>query len=587
MAFCTYSKDNDTAYTVVENKFLTKYLPEADGLAVKVYLYGLYLCSLPASDFSLASMAEVLKVTEEEIKDAFAVWQEYDLVEILSQEPFTVQYLTVQSAIGKPKKIHYEKYAQFNKELQRKLQKIGKYVTASDYVKYMRFLEENAMQPQAFLLVTEYCINKQGESLSPSYVFNKAKKLLKNGYSTYEQVERALSSYNVHEGDLIAVYNAMSVYQRTPDDNDYALYDKWREKLGFGKDGVLAAARKLPRGSMTSLDLTLETLAEKGKLDAKEIDAYLTERTALVSLAFRIGRKLGVKIQNPAPFVDEYVEKWYNYGFEETSLLDLALFCLKTERNSFEGLGELIAELFKTGVVSPDGVKGYLKERNEELKLFSKIQDVCGGIRRNSANVALIATWREWNFSNEMILEAAKRSAASANPVPYMNKILSEWKQTDVFTVEKIPAATPTVGAGTRSNGKTGAGNVYINPSVEAANAKSARERYYSILREKAQSRVDKAMKKANGNGRFKEITAELSKMEIALAKAEVFEPSQLPALQEKRAALFAERKALLQAIGVSEEELIPKYECERCMDTGFLPNGVGCSCYGKQREQA
>ena len=61
MAFCSFSKDNDSNYTIVENKFITKYLPEADGFAVKVYLYGLYLCGNTSTDFSIRSMAEVLK----------------------------------------------------------------------------------------------------------------------------------------------------------------------------------------------------------------------------------------------------------------------------------------------------------------------------------------------------------------------------------------------------------------------------------------------------------------------------------------------------------------------------------------------
>ncbi len=587
MAFCTFSKDNtENRYTVVENKFLTKYMPEADGFAVKVYLYGLYLCSLTDSDFTLASMAEVLKSTEEEIRNAFSLWQEYDLVEILSEEPFAVQYLSVHSTVGKPKKVRYERYAEFNKELQRKMQKVGKFISHPDYVKYMRFLEENAMQPQAFLLVAEYCINKQGESVSPSYIFNKAQKLLRNGYATYEQVERALSNYNVHESELVAVYNAMSIYQRSPDDTDYALYEKWREKLGVSKDGVLAAARKLKRGSIQSLDLLICELAEKGKLDGKEIEIYLTERDILVNLAFRLGRKLGVKIANPAPYVDEYVEKWYNYGFEESSLLDLALFCLKTERGSFESMDGLVSALFKAGVVSPDGVKGYLKEKNAELKLFAKIQEICGGIRKNTANLSLVSTWREWNFGDEMILEAARRSAVSSNPVPYMNKILSDWKQSGVYTIEAIPTPSVSEGVGTRSTPKNGAfSGGYTNPAIEAANAKAARERYYSLLREKAQSRVDKALKKANGNGRFKEITAELSKMEIALAKAEVFEPTKLPALQERQAALLAERKGVLQTMGVLEEELSPRYQCAKCMDTGFLPSGVACGCYAEMKK--
>ena len=133
MAFCTFSKDFDTGYTVVENKFITKYLPEADGFAVQVYLSGLLLCQKNDVEFSIRSMAEVLRTTEEAIQHAYAFWEDYDLVEILSREPFTVQYLPVRSTTGKPKKTHYEQYADFNKELQRKMQKVGKFVSANDY----------------------------------------------------------------------------------------------------------------------------------------------------------------------------------------------------------------------------------------------------------------------------------------------------------------------------------------------------------------------------------------------------------------------------------------------------------------------
>ncbi len=582
MAFCSFSKEIEHSSTLVENKFITKYLPEADGFAVKVYLYGLYLCANAKSDFSILSMAEVLGSTEERIREAFSVWEDYDLVEILSENPYSVQYLPVKSIVGsKPKKIRHEQYADFNKELQRKMQKVGKFISGPDYVKYMRFLEENSIQPQAFLLVSEYCINKQGEAVTPSYIFNKAKKLIKNGHTTYEQVERALSNYNVHEGDLIAVYNAMSIYQRTPDDTDYALYAKWTEKEGFDKEGILATARKLKRGSMTSLDLTLEELFEKGKKNAKEIESYLTRREVLANLTFRLGRKLGVKVQNPAPYIDEYTEKWQDFGFEESSLLDLALFCLKTERGGFEGLHELIKQLFKDNVVSAEEVKKYLKEKNAELKLFTKVQEICGGIRKNDSSLATLKAWKEWGFSADMILEAAKRSATSANPLPYMNKILSEWKETNVFECKDIPSATHSTGAGTSSSPSTPSSRGgYTNPTIEAANAKSARDRYYSLLREKAQSRVDKTLKKANANPRFKELTLELSKMEIELAKAEVFEPSKLPALKDRQEELLKERKALLTGMGIAEAQLTPQYACEKCQDTGFLSNGVACKCY-------
>ena len=580
MAFCTFSKDLDNGYTIVDNKFITKYLPEADGFAVKVYLYGLYLCENREAEFGISSMAEVLKTTEEELRQAFAFWEDYDLVEILAKDPFTVQYLPVRTAVGRPKKIRYEQYADFNKELQRKMQKVGKFISANDYVKYMHFLEENTLQPQALLLIAEYCINKQGENVSPSYIFNKAKKLIRAGLTTYEQVEKELSNYNAHEGDLLAIFSAMGAYQRTPDESDYALYTKWTEGLGFAKDGIIAAAKKEKGRTMVALNITLTDLAEKGKTDAAEIERYLTEREMLVNLTCRIGHKLwGNKLKNADTYIDDYVEKWFTFGFEEQSLLDIALLCRQTERKDFNAMHNLVQKLFNDGIVSKEAVKSFLKAQNSNLKLLSKVGEICGSIRNNAVNLSMVATWREWGFDEEMVLEAAKRSATSANPIPYMNKILSDWKQAGVYELKDIPSHE-TKGAGTSSTAKT---STYNNPSIEAADAKSARDRYYALRRQKAQSLLDKTLKTANANERFKQITAELAKLEIEIAKADVRAPEKLPALEEKKTALLTERKALLIQMSLTEEALSLKYECTRCQDTGFLPNGLACNCYAPE----
>ena len=529
----------------------------------------MYLCKRGDSDFGLKAMAEVLKCSEQRIIDAFAFWEDYDLVEVLSKSPFAVQYLPVSVAVGRPKKVHYEQYGDFNKELQRKMQKVGKFVSAGDYLKYMRFLEENTMQPQALLLVVEYCINKQGTAVSPSYVFNKAKKLLSGGATTYEQVERALSNYNAKESELQAVISALGAHH-VLDETDYSLYRKWTETLGFVKESVLITAKNIKHGSMNTLDVTLEELYEKGKMEEKEIAEYLTEREMLAALTFRIARKLGVKVSNPIAYIDEYVEKWYNYGFEESSLLDIALFCLKTERGNFDSMDAIVAKLFEKGIVDKESVKNLLKEKNEELKLFEKIRELCGNIRKNAANVSLIRTWRDWNFNDQMILEAAKRSATSSNPVPYINKILSEWKREGIFNINDIPEL------------QANATKAFVNPSIEAVNAKTDRERYFALRREKAQAEADKCIKKANQNARFKEISSRLSKMELDLAKAEMFRPEMLPSLLEEKSGLLQERKGILRNLGLSEEDLLPKFTCKKCSDTGFLKNGKACDCYQK-----
>jgi hypothetical protein len=488
-----------------------------------------------------------------------------------------VQYLPVKATVGRPKKVRYEQYTDFNKELQRKMQRVGKFVGAGEYLKYMRFMEEHPIQPQALLLIAEYCINKQGENIAPAYIFNKAKKLLQDGNETYEQVERALSGYNSNESVLVTILSYLGGYRKTPDELDFSLYRKWTETLGFSKESVIEAAKRLKRGSMNTLESTLEDLYERGVKEPQEIGALLDERETLASLTFRIAKKLGVKVSNPAAYIDEYVEKWVAYGFDDISLLDIALFCLKTDRGNFDSMNAAVEKLYKNGVVTKDGVKALLKEKNDDLKLFSKMQEQCGSIRRNATNVAMLATWRSWGFGEEMILQAASRSCMSANPIPYMNKILSDWKQSNVFKTADIPENGATMYASnTKSSG-------FVSEAVKAANAKSDRERYYALLREKAQATADKFLRAANKNARFKELTSALSKMEIDLAKADVFNPEKLPALQKEKRALLQERKDLLSALGIRESDLQPNYACKKCLDTGFLKSGVACDCYHKE----
>lgn len=573
MSFCSFSKEfNENAYTEVENRFITKYLPEADGLYVKVYLYGLYLCQKTDVEFGLSAMSETLKISVEKIQEAFYFWQDYDLVEIISKEPFAVHYLSARSAIGKPKKARYEQYADFNKELLCCMQRVGKFVTYNDSIKYMRFLEENEIQPQAFLLIAEYCIDKQGESISPAYIFNKAKKFIKNGITTYEQVEEELASYNKSEKDVLAIFALCSIF-RKPDESDYAFYNKWTETLGFPKESVLCVARKKGRGNMETLDAMLGELHEKGKTDKAEIEEYLTLRETLSSLTFKIARKLGVKLGNPAPYIDEYTEKWFNYGFEENSLCDIASYCLKTDLPDFASMDTLLYDLFKAGIISQESVALWLKNKNDELRLFTRIQSYCGHLKKSRNNLSLIETWRSWNFSDEMILEAAKRSTTSLAPVPYMNKILSDWKHANVFKIVDIPEKAPTSTTATRT---------FENPAIKALDEKTDRERYYSTLRQKAQSKAELALQKANQNPLFKETEKKLSRMEISLAKAELTSPEKLPSLLEEKRSLLAEKHALLADMGISEEDLTPRYHCEKCNDTGFMKNGKMCDCYQK-----
>ena len=77
------------------------------------------------------------------------------------------------------------------------------------------------------------------------------------------------------------------------------------------------------------------------------------------------------------------------------------------------------------------------------------------------------------------------------------------------------------------------------------------------------------------------------TKLEIELAKAEIFKPETLPALQAQKEALWKERREILSGLGISEAQLVPRYRCKKCSDTGFLPDGTACDCYRPEAENA
>jgi predicted transcriptional regulator len=112
------------------------------------------------------------------------------------------------------------------------------------------------------------------------------------------------------------------------------------------------------------------------------------------------------------------------------------------------------------------------------------------------------------------------------------------------------------------------------------ADARSERQRYYDLLKDAAQARVDYVEKEANANARFRELTQNLRAIELSLAKAELGKPEELPKLKASKASMLRERESILNGIGYTSADLLPRWKCSKCSDSGYLPNGRACDCY-------
>lgn len=121
---------------------------------------------------------------------------------------------------------------------------------------------------------------------------------------------------------------------------------------------------------------------------------------------------------------------------------------------------------------------------------------------------------------------------------------------------------------------------VAVAKSVKDIDERTERERFYAQRKERAENIQIKAEDRAKTNPRFREIACALGAMESKLAKAEMFAPLTLPGLLAEKASLLAERKQVLESMGMTEEMLVVHYACEKCSDTGFLPSGKPCGCH-------
>ena len=574
MGCCSYSRELSSAsYTSIENQFINKYMATASGDAVKVYIFGLYICQNVQGEYSLAEAARTLQMDEEKIMELFRFWEDFDLLEITCEQPFTVRYQPADYGKGRPKRIRTEKYKDFNKALQSLMPQ--KMISSGEYMKYFSVMEEYAIKPEAMLLIVRYCLDLKGENIAQNYILQVAKNFAAEGVTTVEQVENKLSDYMGRSGDVAAVLRAMKSAKK-PDPDDYKLLKKWTEEFGFEMPALLTAAELTKKGSFARLDEVVSELYANKKFGEAEIREYLARKSEVRALTIAVAKELGVYCPVIDTYIDNFVSGWLAAGYEDASLVSLAKYCFKREKKSFEKMDELLKKLSARGVVSAESIVAYFEDEAREQAFAAQVLRTAGSARRvNNWDRECLQTWRGWNFSDEMILKAAEAAQGKASPLPYMTSVLSSWKAKGIYSPQQLLAEQPKE-------------NYYQKQQREEREAELRKkvQNYYRNLRERAIDRAEHYKKIANADEAFRKNEEAIKATEIRLAKAEALggETAEAEALLRQ---LKEERAEILARLSLREEMLVPQFRCKLCNDTGFDKDGSVCECYKKFVEGA
>ena len=435
MAFISFSSQcvlSDT--TAVSNLFIQEHLPVLGGDVVRVYLYGLHVCSSAARyDNTPEHFASNLNLSVEDVTAAFVYLSELGLVQVIPVQPLEIQYLPVVRGSARLRKITAGKYDDFNAHIQALM---SREVTQNELLEYYYFLESFHVEPEALLMTAKHCIDLKGRDVGYIYILTVAKRWAYSGIKTVTAVTEKLEA---ERGDTAAVTKILRALKtkRVCAPEDFELYTKWTKKMDFSDDTILYVAKHMKSADIAKLDARLLRYFELKLFEAGEIENYENTKTETFNLAIKINKKIGVYYENVENIVETYIGRWRLFGFDDATLLSVADFCFRSGIRKLEGMDAVINKFYKLGVTTPAALDEYIADKVAADKTVKNLLEKMNISRSpNQLDRDFYATWTgTWNFPDEVIDYAASLSADKTSPMQYMNKILSSFREQKITTL--------------------------------------------------------------------------------------------------------------------------------------------------------
>ena len=456
MSLCSFSSTLAMeSSTIVDNTFINEVLPSAPENAVKVYIYGLALCSRPnRDDNNLDSMSVALSLSPEQILEAYTHWQNLGLVQIVNKEPFEIKYLSVRESSGSNKLRVKSKYKDFNEQIQSIL--CGRMISPTEYNEYYHLIENQHFEPEALVMIIKYCTNLKSTDIGSAYILKVAKSFGDEGIKTLVTLESKLLEQERSSTEIKTILKTLGL-NRDADLEERNMYLKWVNSFGFTHGTIKEVARlQNKKGGMNKLDETLSKLFEQKLFTIEEIENYSKEKEMLYSIAKKVTSTLGLYYQNLESVVEVYIKDWFNKGYDEPTLTLLSNYCFKQDIKTLSLMNEIVLKLYKLGIVSVEAMNEYVAGLVSTDNSIKELLQKLGLLRRvNSMDRDFYKTWTEdWNFSLEIINLVAEKSKTASQPIRYMNKLLLELNNKNIKTVqeaEKELAKTTIVSSQTKT----------------------------------------------------------------------------------------------------------------------------------------
>lgn len=423
--------------TIVDNMFITDFMPNADEIAVKVYLYGLFQCANKiTTDNSLDSFSLALGVERKQIIDSIKYWESVGAVRIIRENPLEFEYIPLKTIMSKPRKYNADKYADFVSQIENMI--LSRPLTPNELIKYIEVVEDYKISTDAMILIAKYCVDTKSQNIHTNYILTVAKAWANEGVKSVEQVEEKLKEMEAQTDSMRQVFFALGL-KSTPDFEDKQYYIKWTTSWGYDLESILFAAKLCKkRGGIKKLDSMLDNFYRLGLFTLADIKEQSERIEYYRNLAININKLLGVYYENIDTVVEQYIVDWIDKGYDATGLKIIASYCIKRNIRTLEDMQNLINTLFAEGIISNKSIELYIEEQKRiDLKIKNLIQIIGTSRAVTNTDRNYYNTWTNvWGMSDEIIEFAAKLSWGKSFSFAYLNSLIANYKQCEVKSVE-------------------------------------------------------------------------------------------------------------------------------------------------------
>lgn len=313
-------KSNTLNYTPINNIFIDKYMANARGEFIKVYILGLKYVLSGEPGVNTSIMASKLHILESDVVNAWSYWNDEGVVKMHSVDNmgnYSIEFVDLSSSDVKEDNVNLLEELNTNstKDMLQDIEKLlARPLSSKEMSMYISWLKDLSFSHEIILLLIQYCASKGKadtrymEKMAISWHDNNirnvddAQSFIKKHEDKWIKIKQVLNYLGIKDGEVMKPQEEMLV--------------KWTDTFGFSMDMIHRACdicfQRLNKADFRYIDGILNSWYKGGLKTIEDID---------IKDSKRLPYKKNTPAKKPGDNFNNYEQRTYDFDDLERKLL--------------------------------------------------------------------------------------------------------------------------------------------------------------------------------------------------------------------------------------------------------------------------